>query len=80
MKIQETIITLERGLTMEAMVNLSDADLDRFERSCYHWQQAAFREQCRRDGVRADREDLIITTGAGKTFSGVRFEEQGHVI
>jgi hypothetical protein len=75
MRIQETLLSLERGIHLADMLGLGDADLNRFERACYQWQQAAAIELCRRSGQRPDWEDM--TMGAGKSFSGVRLTE-GH--
>jgi hypothetical protein len=70
------IESLENGLALADVARLSDADLDRFERSTYYWQQAAFAEQCRREAARIKGVDdaergIELTTGQGKTFSGV---------
>lgn len=56
MKIQETLLGLERGIHLADMLGLGDADLNRLERACYQWQQAAAIELCRRAGMRPDQE------------------------
>lgn len=77
MKIQETLLGLERGIHLADMLGLNDADLNRLERACYQWQQAAAIELCRRSGQRPDWEDTTI--GAGKTYSAVAYAEgRGH--
>jgi hypothetical protein len=77
MRIQETLLGLERGIHMADMLGLNDADLNRLERDCCQWQQAAAIELCRRSGMRPDQKGLPLTMGAGKSFSGVRLTE-GH--
>ncbi len=78
MKIQETLLGLERGIHLADMIGLGDADLNRFERACYQWQQAAAIELCRRIGmlsleesISPDKDGLPLTMGAGKTSSAV---------
>lgn len=79
MKIQETLLGLERGIHLADMLGLGDADLNRLERACYQWQQAAAIELCRRAGMRPDQEGPPLTYGAGKTSSAITFTEgQGH--
>jgi hypothetical protein len=79
MKIQETLLGLERGIHLADMLGLNDADLNRLERACYQWQQAAAIELCRRAGMRPDQEGLPLTIGAGKTSSAVAYAEgRGH--
>lgn len=79
MKIQETLLGLERGIHLADMLGLNDADLNRLERACYQWRQAAAIELCRRAGMRPDQEGPSLTYGAGKTSSAVTFAEgRGH--
>lgn len=79
MKIQETILRLERWVHLADMFELNDTDLNRFERVCYQWQQSAAIELCRRAGMRPDQEGMPLTMGAGKTSSAITFTEgQGH--
>ena len=81
MKIQETILRLERWVHLADMFELNDTDLNRFERVCYQWQQAAAIELCRRAGMRPDQEGPSLTYGAGKSSPGVAYAEaQSHVI
>jgi hypothetical protein len=81
MRIQETLLSLERGIHLADMLGLNDADLNRLERACYQWQQAAAIELCRRAGMRHGQEGLSMTIGAGKTSPGVAYAEaQSHVI
>lgn len=68
MKTQELLLALERGLTLSHVVGLNDADLERLEKACYHWQQVAFAESCRREGDRrAQAEGLSLSMGHGKS-------------
>lgn len=75
MKIQETLLGLERGIHLADVLGLDDSALNRFERACYQWQQSAAIELCRRSGHRPDWEDM--TMGAGKTSFAVAYAE-GH--
>jgi hypothetical protein len=65
MKTQELILALERGLTLSHVVGLNDADLERLEKACYHWQQVAFAESCRREGDRRAQAEVSLSLGMG---------------
>lgn len=73
MKIQETLLGLERGIHLADMLGLNDADLNRLERACYQWQQAAAIEMCRRAGKTGE-----AIAGLWRELPGQGYYAEGH--